>query len=413
VVDFLVPYHKIEELATLVIGIMLITSYLFADIIRKIRFPRLTGYMLMGVILGSSGVGILTTEIMDNLQFLENLALSFIALTAGGELRFEKVRMYLKSINYILFSQIIIIFVGMAITFYYLAGFMPIIKELDVNMLIGFAILFGGVSLSTSPATTIGIITELSSEGKVTNIILIITVLKAIFLILIFPIIITISTTLMYSSSPVDISFVKEIAIRLLASVGTGIIIGAIIIWYLKKVRFEMSIFLLGATLAITEVSSLIGLEVLLTSLVAGIVVQNFSRHGQSLISGIEIFSLPIYVIFFCFAGAKLHLNILSEALIITLVLVIARLFLNFVGNYTGAVIAKEEAIVKNISWMGYIGQAGIALGLGIIIKQNLPGEIGSYFYTLLLSTVIINEMIGPVLLRYVFVKSGEAQLQE
>ena len=62
---------------------------------------------------------------------------------------------------------------------------------------------------------------------------------------------------------------------------------------------------------------------------------------------------------------------------------------------------------------MGYIGQAGIALGLGIMIEQNLPGNIGEYFLTILISTVVINEMLGPILLKYIFVKSKEARLED
>jgi Kef-type K+ transport system membrane component KefB len=395
------------------VGIMLLTSYLFSDIVKKIKLPRLSGYMLMGVILGTSGVGVLTDDIVDNLQFLENLALSFIALTAGGELRFSQVKVYKKSIVYILASQMVIIFFGMTIIFYLIAGYIPFLSGLNRFMVLGFAILFAGISLSTSPSTAIGIITELQSQGKVTNIVLIITVLKAILLILFFPIIITLSKQFYLESVSFNLSLLTDISLQLLASVLTGIVMGGVIIWYLKKVKVEMSLFLLGITLAITEVSSLFGLEVLLTSLVTGIVVQNFSRHGQSLISGIEIFSLPIYVIFFCFAGAKLHVEILGEALLITFILVLARFLLNYAGNYVGAVLAREDRFIKNYSWMGYIGQAGIALGLGVIIKQNLPDETGEYFLTILISTVVINEMLGPILLKYIFVKSGDAKVKD
>jgi Kef-type K+ transport system membrane component KefB len=413
VIKILIPDFGIEEISTLVVGIMLLTSYLFSDIVKKIKLPRLSGYMLMGVILGSSGIGILTEDIIDGLQFLETLDLSFIALTAGGELRFSQVKAYKKSITYILISQMVIIFLGMTIIFYLIAGYIPFFGDLNRYMILGFAILFAGTALSTSPATAIGIITELQSEGKVTNIVFIITVLKALLLILFFPIIITLSKQFYLESIHFNFLLLADISFQLLASVVTGIVMGGIIIWYLKKVKVEMSLFLLGITLAITEVSSLFGLEVLLTSLVTGIVVQNFSRHGQSLISGIEIFSLPIYVIFFCFAGASLHVEILGEALLITFILIIARFLLNYVGNYVGAVLAKEDRFIKNYSWMGYIGQAGIALGLGVIIKQNLPDEIGEYFLTILISTVVINEMLGPVLLKYIFVKSGEAKVQD
>ncbi len=413
VIKILIPGFSIEEISTLVVGIMLLTSYLFSDIVKKIKLPRLSGYMLMGVILGTSGVGVLTDDIVDNLQFLENLALSFIALTAGGELRFSQVKVYKKSIVYILASQMVIIFFGMTIIFYLIAGYIPFLSGLNRFMVLGFAILFAGISLSTSPSTAIGIITELQSQGKVTNIVLIITVLKAILLILFFPIIITLSKQFYLESVSFNLSLLTDISLQLLASVLTGIVMGGVIIWYLKKVKVEMSLFLLGITLAITEVSSLFGLEVLLTSLVTGIVVQNFSRHGQSLISGIEIFSLPIYVIFFCFAGAKLHVEILGEALLITFILVLARFLLNYAGNYVGAVLAREDRFIKNYSWMGYIGQAGIALGLGVIIKQNLPDETGEYFLTILISTVVINEMLGPILLKYIFVKSGDAKVRD
>jgi len=413
VIKILIPDFRIEEISTLVVGIMLLTSYLFSNIVKKIKLPRLSGYMLMGILLGTSGIGVLTDEIVDSLQFLENLALSFIALTAGGELKFKQIKAYKRSIVYILTSQMIIIFIGMAITFYWIAGYMPFLSGLNQFMILGLAILFAGTSLSTSPATAIAIITELQSQGKMTNFVLIITVLKALILILFFPIIITLSKQLYLESISFNLELLADISFQLLASVVTGIIMGGTIIWYFKKVKVEMSLFLLGITLAITEVSSLFGLEVLLTSLVTGIVVQNFSRHGHSLISGIEIFSLPIYVIFFCFAGASLHVEILSQALFITFILVLARFLLNYIGNYLGAVLAKEDRFIKNYSWMGYIGQAGIALGLGIIIKQNLPGEIGEYFLTILISTVVINEMLGPILLKYIFVKSKEAKVQD
>jgi len=412
-IKILIPDFGIEEISALVVGIMLLTSYIFSNIVKKIKLPRLSGYMLMGIILGSSGIGVLTDEIVDNLQFLENLALSFIALTAGGELKFKQVKAYKKSIIYILFSQMIIIFLGMVVVFYLVAGYIPFFSGLNQFMILGLAILFAGTSLSTSPATAIGIITELQSEGKVTNIVFIITVLKALLLILFFPIIITLSKQFYLETISFNLSLLYDITFQLLASVFTGIVMGGIIIWYFKKVKVEMSIFLLGITLAITEVSSLLGFEVLLTSLVTGIVVQNFSSHGQKLISGIEIFSLPIYVIFFCFAGASLHLDFLGEALFITFILVVARFLLNYAGNYAGAVLAREDRLIKNYSWMGYIGQAGIALGLGFIIEQNLPDQIGDYFLTILISTVVINEMLGPILLKYIFEKSGEAKVKD
>jgi len=397
-----------QGISTLLIGIMLLTSFLFAQIIKRIYLPRITGYMFMGLLLGVSGIGFLTEARMDNLQFLENLALAFIALTAGGELRFKVLKKNLRAIISILSSQVIVIFIGMAIIFIVFAQFFEILANYPVKVILAFALLFAGTALSTSPATAIGIMTETKSRGKITDLILFITVLKAIVLIIVFPVVIIYSGTLISGSSLNKTGQFLDFVIQFGSSILTGIIFGAIIIWYLKKVGVEISIFLLAVTLAISEIGSLVGLDILLTSIITGIVVQNFSSKGKDLITGIEVFSLPIYVIFFCFAGASLHLELLGEALLLTLFLVGIRFVLNFAGNYIGASLAGESRIVKHYSWLGYIGQAGIALGLGLIIENTLPAEYGGFFLTVLISTVVINEMIGPVLLKWIFEKANE-----
>jgi Kef-type K+ transport system membrane component KefB len=402
-----------QGISTLIVGIMLLTSFLLADVIKKFHLPRLTGYMIMGVILGVSGVGILTDTRIDNLHFLENLALAFIALAAGGELRFRELKKNIKSVSRILFGQIIIIFSGMAILFVLASGYFPILEGFPPNVIIAFGLLFAGTALSTSPATTIGIITETNAQGRVTNLILFITVLKAIVLIIFFPLIITITTGLTAGADTPETNIISRFIFQFVKSIFGGAIFGALIIWYLKKVKVEISIFLFAITLAISELGSLFEFDILLTAMICGIIVQNFSSKGDDLIKGIEIFSLPVYVIFFCFAGASLHLEVLGKALFLTFFLVVLRLVLNFLGNYIGSAAAGESQDVKRYSWMGYIGQAGIALGLGIIIEKSLPAQYGNFFLTILISTVVVNEMIGPILLKLTFEKAKETRLEK
>ena len=402
-----------QGISTLIVGIMLLTSFLLADFIKKFHLPRLTGYMIMGIILGVSGVGILTETRIDNLHFLENLALAFIALAAGGELRFRELKKNIKSVSSILFGQMIIIFSGVAVMFVLASGYFPILAAFPPNVIIAFGLLFAGTALSTSPATTIGIITETNAQGRITNLVLFITVLKAIVLIIFFPLIITITTGLTAGAGTPETDLIPMFILQFVKSIFTGVIFGALIIWYLKKVKVEISIFLFAITLAISELGFLFEFDVLLTAMICGIIVQNFSSKGDDLIKGIEIFSLPVYVIFFCFAGASLHLEVLGKALYLTFFLVIVRLVLNFLGNYIGAVIAGESQDVKRYSWMGYIGQAGIALGLGIIIEKSLPAQYGNFFLTILISTVVINEMIGPILLKLTFEKAKETRREK
>jgi hypothetical protein len=108
-----------------------------------------------------------------------------------------------------------------------------------------------------------------------------------------------------------------------------------------------------------------------------------------------------------------LHLDLILEVLPITIFLVLLRQALIFIGNYAGAVVAKEDNLVKNYSWLGYAGQAGIALGLALIIERTFPGNIGKIFLTIMIATIVINELIGPILFKYVLIKAKESTEDE
>ena len=81
-----------------------------------------------------------------------------------------------------------------------------------------------------------------------------------------------------------------------------------------------------------------------------------------------------------------------------------------YFGNYVGASIAREDKFIRNYSWLGFIGQAGIALGLASIIEKSIPGEIGLKFKSILLASVVINELMGPVLFKLLLVKAKETK---
>lgn len=398
--------------STILTGLVLVTAYLLALILTKIKLPKLTGYMILGVILGPIGLNFLNHEILERLSFLERLALSFIALTAGGELKYERIKKYTKSILYLLSGQIIVVFAGLFVLFIGLSKYIPFISGLEDNLIMGFSILFAATAISTSPAVTIGIITELRSKGKLTDIVLSITVLKSIFLVITFPLIITWAKFYLVEGISFNTELIKDLLSQILGSIGLGVFLGFLVIWYLKYIKVERSIFLLGVAIVITELSSMLNMEILVISIIVGIMVENFSDQGESLIVGVERSSLPLYIIFFCFAGAGLHLETLKQAFILTVFLVTSRVVFLFIGNYLGAVLAAEEKIIKNISWLGFIGQAGIAVGLATIIENTLPGAIGSQFKTILIASVVINELMGPIFFKYILIKSREAQTE-
>jgi len=402
---------KQEVLAesTILTGVVLLAAYMTAIILKKTGLPKLTGYMLLGILIGPAGLNFLNEHSLQNLRFLENLALSFIAITAGGELKYDKIRKNIKSVLLILAGQVSFVFIGLFGLLLLFSGYMPFMSDLEFNLIVGFSILFAGTAVSKSPATTMGIIVELKAKGKLTNLILSITVLKSIFLVLAFPLLIAWAKLYLVSGTSFNKALLGSVATQIFGSILLGIVIGYIIIFYLKYIGREKSLFLLGVAIVITELSSILSVELLLASIVAGIVVENFSKEGAKLITSIEESSLPLYIIFFSFAGAGLHLDTLKNAIGLTVFLVLLRMLLIYLGNYAGAKIAGEDKDVKHLSWLGFIGQAGIAMGLGLVVENAFPGEIGTSFKTILIGSVVINELMGPVFFKYILVKTGEA----
>ncbi len=390
------------------IGILLLASFILARLLQKIYLPKLTGFMLTGLLLGPDVLNFLTARNLDELHFFENLALAFIALIAGGELKFSKIKKIIKPVSLILFNQIVLVFVALFLLLIPLTRFFLGHMIDNADIFIGFALIFAATALSKSPATTMGIISELKAKGRVTDIVLSVTVLKAIIVVLLFPVVITVSKFYLIKDFHFETAKLIDLSFHVTGSLFLGVVIGFLIIFFLKYVRTESTLFLFLIAIVLTELSGLFDLEVLISSMVAGIVVENFSEKGEELIQGIEKTSLPLYIIFFTFAGASLHIQTLQKAFVITLILIFLRMLFLYLSNFLAGLILKENKIIKHYSWLGFIGQAGIAVGLATIIERSIPGQLGIMLKSILIATVVINEFLGPIFFKYLVIKAGE-----
>jgi Kef-type K+ transport system membrane component KefB len=146
--------------------------------------------------------------------------------------------------------------------------------------------------------------------------------------------------------------------------------------------------------------------------LLAGFLVENFSYLGDRLIQAIEKVSLPVFVVFFAISGASINLDALSKTWILALIFVLWRAGLKFSSTYIGAKISGEDISVQRNAWAGFISQAGVALGMAIVVEKTFP-DWGREFKTLVLAIIAINQIVGPVLLQNLLFKAGEAGQKE
>ncbi len=392
--------------STLALGFILLFAFSLGQLALKLKAPKITGYLAAGVIIGPFGLGFVSHEGAAPLQLVNGLALSLIAFTAGGELKISRFRPRLKALGFTAAAQFIYTF---SFVFALLLPMLYVTRLLGDSFATAFygAVLLGVISTANSPATAIAVITETKSSGPVSDIIMGVTVLKDVIVVVIFAIALGFAGAAAGGSGGVGLNLAFDVFYEIAVSLAAGCVVGALMTGYLKITGQNIALFVVGAALVVVEVCISLGIGVLLVSIMAGFIVENFSKTGEKLIKGIEASSAPIYVIFFSLAGQGLDLNAFADMWPYAAVLVLARMAGARQGTIEGIRRAEEPVSVGKSAWTGFVGQAGVSIGFAVIVGQQIPGW-GAKISALVLACIVINQMAGPVMMKRSLILAGE-----
>lgn len=397
-----------EQSTSLAFGFLLLFAFLGGKIIQRLKLPRITGYLLAGMICGPYILKLLQTSDVRDFQLFDGLALSLIALTAGGEMKLSGIKKRIGTISSLVLMQSVFIIVGFLAIGFFLKPYIPFVAQMTVAQNTAVWLLLGTLATATSPSTTIAVINETGAKGPVSDLVLATAVFKDFFIIVFFAFALSFSRVLMESGTGFDLGFLLNILRDIGGSLLIGGAVGAAVILYLRFIQRDITLFILGVAFFTYQISHHHGFHPLLICLLAGFLVENYSPHGDRLIQAIEKSSLPVYVVFFAISGASLDLNALRSVWPLALLLVVWRGGLKFVGTSVGAGISGEDPLVRRLAWSGFISQAGVALGMAIVIERTFPGW-GGTFKTIVLAVIAINQVIGPILLQKMIYRIGEA----
>lgn len=401
------PFANPEKGTSFALGFILIFAFLFGKQINRVKLPQITGFILAGIVCGPYLLEFLSAGQVSDLQIFDGLALSLIALTAGGEMAVERLKGQIKTISALVVFQTVIIIPGFLIFGLLGRKFFPFFSDLTTVQAVMVFLLLGTLATATSPSTSIAIITETKSKGKYTDLVLSVAVVKDFIVIVFFALFISLSKPVFFADQGFDTAFLLQILREVGGSVVLGIIVGGGIILYLRYIRLEMTIFVLSIAFFTYQISHSYGYHPLLICLVAGFMVENFSPHGDRFIQAIEKTSLPVYVVFFAISGASVNLEALRSSWPLALICVFWRALLKFAGTYLGASLVKEEREVRRYSWAGFISQAGVSIGLAILVGKTFP-EWRGVFVSLVLAIIAINQIVGPILLQKLLIRVQE-----
>ncbi len=380
-------------------GFILLVASVGGSLATTVGLPRLTGFLLVGLVAGPSLLGVLSGEVVDRLQLIDDFALALIAMLAGGELKVEQLKPAARSIAWSTLSVTALVTVGVAVTVLLVRPLIPFLAALPLSASVGLAVLIGIWASNSSPDLTVGVIEEVHAKGPLTDVILGVTIVKDVFVIVLFTLGLSLLAPLIDSTKQFSSAALLTLGWEVAGAIIAGALAGWIFSLYLKgdEDRPPIATFLFAFVLVVTAEN--FHLELLLMAVSAGFVIENLSPAGDRMIRGIESVSVVIFAFFFAISGASLDLGAVRGFLLAAPIIFFSRVLFTRAGARLGTRLARAHEAIRAKTWRGLISQGGVTLGLLSRLAGEFP-ELGVDILALGTSVILGNILAGPVILK-------------
>jgi len=397
----------------LALGIILGAGFAGSLVSRKVGLPSITGYIIVGVLLGPSVGGVIPAGMIADLDAITSITLGVVAYLIGGSLRIESLRGLGKSVAWItplqslgaaiLVTAVVVLAVG-------------VIRPEAPFWQFSFplALIVGAISSATAPAATMAIVRELRAKGPLTTTLLAVVALDDGVAVVAFAVAVGVCTPLVAMDG--GFSFYNMVAVpvlEILGSVGLGLVMAAGPVYFGRLVRSREGRLALvfGVVMVCSGLAIKLGLSLIVANMMLGFVVVNVLRRTDepSVLGEMETI---LFTLFFVLAGLHFDLGVVSTAGLLALVIVASRWAGKYGGAALGATIAGAPAPVKRYLGLALLPKAGVTVGLALLAAVEFP-SFGGLLLNAVLASTIVNELVAPPLTRFAIVKAGEAHPRE
>jgi Kef-type K+ transport system membrane component KefB len=378
---------------------VILLGLLGGKLFHRFHVPAVTGYMITGLVLGPSVLGFISTATLDQIHLVNEIALGLILFAIGGEIQWQ----HLKSMG----TKVLSIALAESFGAFLLVFCVTYAIQQDLSL----AFLLGAISMATAPGVTLLVIREYHARGPLTDTLLAVVAINNVLCLVIFRILFAGYNILL--ESPVS-GVLWHLALDLAGSVVIGAIIGWIITIWEQRINdlSELLLVIIGGLLIGIGIANTIGISYLLICLVIGAVTNNLSMMHRLVYAELRQTEMPFYIAFFVLSGASLHLSALMDLGFLGLAYLIVRPAGKYVASYFVARKCKFPDVVSTNLGMALIPQAGVAIGLVITVMESQP-DLGQIIGTVIFSSVIVYEGIGPFFTRLGLKRANEIHLIE
>ncbi|MGE5243753.1 MAG: cation:proton antiporter [Betaproteobacteria bacterium] len=398
-----------ERSIGLALGFALLAAALTGDFVERLRLPRVTGYLLFGLVAGPSVSNLISRPMARELRLIDGVAVALIAVMAGLEMNLTRLRPRLWSMFQVGGITIGLMYGALLLLFYATMPWLPFMPDATGLLRFAVAALLAAVVTSFSPTVTIAVVAENRAAGPLTELTLAVVVLGDLALVFGFGAAMQL-VRLASRTGPEEIGFLTYMAWEIWGSLAFGALAGAALAIYLRAIGREAGIVLIAVCVVLSEVGRRLHFEPVLAALAAGLVVENIAPpRGDVLKNAVERSALPILILFFAAAGASLRIDALRAIGLLAGFVALVRLLLIRTGTALGTKVARVGSPEGPLVWRGLVSQAGLTLGLTVIVASEYP-EWGVAVETLMVAMIALHELVGPILFRSALAEAGEIE---
>ena len=390
-------------------------------LLKPLKMPDVTAYLLAGVLvgpyclgaLGVNGLGFTSAEAVTSLSLISEVALGFIAFSIGNEFRVTELKHTGRQAVVIGIVQALFATLFVDVVLLLLSFFAP--DKLTPAQ----AITLGAIASATAPAATLMVVRQYKAKGPLTDLLLPVVALDDAVGLIVFAISFGIARTI--TSGVTDmISILVTPLVEIVASLLLGAILGALLtkletLFHSNTNRLNLTIGFVFLTAALSMLEFHVGpvhvsFSSLLVCMMLGTSFCNLCPLSEDLMEKSDRWTSPLFALFFVISGAELELSVFADIAIVGIGLVY--ILFRSLGKCCGAYLSTRwtHCPPQVCKYLGItlLPQAGVALGMCLTARQL--GAEGDLIRNIILFSVLIYELFGPMLTRAALTKAGDIQ---
>ena len=401
------------------VSIAMLAGLLMTRVFNLWKLPDVTAYLVAGVLIGPyflgsmhmEGLGFVSSQAVGSLGLVSEVALGFIAFSIGNEFRLQDLKATGRQ------AAVIGIFQALTATALVDLALLAVHFLMPEKLSLAQVLTLGAIATATAPAATLMVVRQYNAKGPLTTLLLPIVALDDAVGLVVFAVSFGIAKTLV--SNAVDL---VSILVNPLVEIVGSLVLGAVMGWLLTQLeklfhsntnRLNMTIAFVFLTVSLSMLEFrlgpvTVGFSSLLVCMMLGTVFCNLCPLSGDLMEAADKWTSPLFALFFVISGAELELDVFTDWAIVCagVVYILFRSAGKYLGAYASAKWMKCAPEVCKYLGITLLPQAGVSLGMCATAMQL--GEQGSLIRNITLFSVLVYEMVGPLLTRQALTAAGD-----